>query len=29
VPDISTLRMVPRLENTAMVICDINDEETK
>jgi glutamine synthetase len=29
VPDISTLRMVPWLENTAMVICDIHDEETK
>ncbi|HMI31881.1 MAG TPA: glutamine synthetase, partial [Candidatus Limnocylindrales bacterium] len=29
VPDISTLRMVPWLEKTAMVICDIHDEETK
>jgi glutamine synthetase len=29
VPDLSTLRMVPWLEKTAMVICDINDEETK
>ncbi|HEX9122080.1 MAG TPA: glutamine synthetase family protein [Actinomycetota bacterium] len=29
VPDLSTLRMVPWLEKTAMVICDIHDEETK
>jgi glutamine synthetase len=29
VPDLSTLRMVPWLEKTAMVICDVNDEETK
>jgi glutamine synthetase len=28
VPDISTLRLVPWLEKTAMVICDIADEET-
>jgi glutamine synthetase len=28
VPDISTLRRVPWLEKTAMVICDIADEET-
>jgi glutamine synthetase len=29
VPDLSTLRMVPWLEKTAMVICDVADEETK
>jgi glutamine synthetase len=29
VPDVSTLRVVPWLERTAMVICDVNDEETK
>jgi glutamine synthetase len=28
VPDVSTLRVVPWLEKTAMVICDIADEET-
>jgi glutamine synthetase len=28
VPDISTLRRVPWLEKTAMVICDVADEET-
>jgi glutamine synthetase len=28
VPDISTLRVVPWLEKTAMVICDVADEET-
>ena len=28
VPDISTLRLVPWLEKTAMVICDVADEET-
>src|SRR6478736_10536537 len=28
VPDVSTLRIVPWLEKTAMVICDIADEET-
>jgi len=29
VPDLTTLRMAPWLEKTAMVICDIADEETK
>ncbi len=29
VPDMSTLRICPWLEKTAMVICDIHDEETK
>ncbi|HXY72219.1 MAG TPA: glutamine synthetase, partial [Actinomycetota bacterium] len=28
VPDMSTLRLVPWLEKTAMVICDVADEET-
>jgi glutamine synthetase len=28
VPDVSTLRVVPWLEKTAMVICDVADEET-
>jgi glutamine synthetase len=28
VPDMSTLRLVPWIEKTAMVICDIHDEET-
>jgi glutamine synthetase len=28
VPDVSTLRMCPWIEKTAMVICDIADEET-
>jgi glutamine synthetase len=28
VPDLSTLRVVPWIEKTAMVICDIHDEET-
>jgi glutamine synthetase len=28
VPDLSTLRLVPWLEKTAMVICDVADEET-
>ena len=28
IPDISTLRLVPWIEKTAMVICDIVDEET-
>jgi glutamine synthetase len=28
VPDVSTLRLVPWLEKTAMVICDVADEET-
>jgi len=28
VPDIATLRLVPWLEKTAMVICDVADEET-
>jgi glutamine synthetase len=28
VPDMSTLRIVPWLEKTAMVICDVADEET-
>src|ERR1043166_1611033 len=29
VPDLATLRICPWLEKTAMVICDIHDEETK
>src|SRR6266550_4390870 len=29
VPDLATLRMCPWLEKTAMVLCDIHDEETK
>ena len=28
IPDMSTLRLVPWLEKTAMVLCDIADEET-
>ena len=28
VPDLSTLRLVPWIEKTAMVICDVHDEET-
>jgi len=28
IPDLSTLRVVPWLEKTAMVICDVADEET-
>jgi glutamine synthetase len=28
VPDLSTLRVVPWIEKTAMVICDVHDEET-
>jgi glutamine synthetase len=28
VPDLSTLRLVPWIDKTAMVICDIHDEET-
>src|SRR5207247_3915130 len=28
VPDVSTLRVVPWLEKTAMVICDVHDEES-
>ncbi len=28
IPDVSTLRLVPWIERTAMVICDIADEET-
>ena len=28
VPDMSTLRIVPWLDKTAMVICDVHDEET-
>jgi glutamine synthetase len=28
VPDMSTLRLVPWIDKTAMVICDIHDEET-
>src|SRR5437899_5507428 len=28
IPDVSTLRIVPWLEKTAMVICDVADEET-
>ncbi len=28
IPDVSTLRLVPWIEKTAMVICDIVDEET-
>ena len=28
VPDVSTLRWCPWLEKTAMVICDIADEDT-
>ena len=29
VPDMTTLRLCPWLEKTAMVICDINDEDTE
>jgi glutamine synthetase len=29
IPDLSTLRLCPWIEKTAMVICDIADEETK
>ena len=29
IPDLTTLRLCPWLEKTAMVICDIDDEETK
>ena len=28
VPDLSTLRLVPWIDKTAMVICDVHDEET-
>ena len=28
IPDLSTLRLVPWIEKTAMVICDVADEET-
>ena len=28
IPDMSTLRLVPWLEKTAMVICDVADEHT-
>src|SRR5881628_959264 len=28
VPDLSTLRLIPWLEKTALVICDVYDEET-
>src|SRR2546428_5953272 len=28
VPDVSTLRLVPWIDKTAMVICDVHDEET-
>jgi glutamine synthetase len=29
IPDLSTLRLVPWIEKTAMVICDVADEETR
>jgi glutamine synthetase len=29
VPDLSTLRVVPWIDKTALVICDVHDEETK
>jgi glutamine synthetase len=29
IPDMSTLRLVPWIEKTAMVICDVADEETR
>src|ERR671927_78734 len=28
VPDLATLRLIPWLEKTALVICDVHDEET-